>query len=131
MQGRKLTDIINEDHENTKYMPGIKLPRNVIADPDVVSVRLFLSSVDGPAYGVCGGGLANTEVRAGKSGHQRGEHSHLCSAASIPRGALRKDPVRLRRQGVEGSGEGGEGMKASVRRARADERVTSRSDPKP
>lgn len=35
--GRKLTDIINEDHENTKYMPGIKLPRNVIADPDVVS----------------------------------------------------------------------------------------------
>jgi glycerol-3-phosphate dehydrogenase (NAD+) len=37
LQGRKLTDIINEDHENTKYMPGIKLPRNVVADPDVVS----------------------------------------------------------------------------------------------
>ena len=35
--GRKLTDIINEDHENVKYMPGIKLPRNVIADADVVS----------------------------------------------------------------------------------------------
>eukprot|EP00802_Teleaulax_amphioxeia_P004679 Tamp_04683.p2 GENE.Tamp_04683~~Tamp_04683.p2 ORF type:complete len:402 (+),score=90.27 Tamp_04683:61-1206(+) len=35
--GRKLTDIINEDHENVKYMPGIKLPRNVVADPDVVS----------------------------------------------------------------------------------------------
>jgi len=36
--GRKLTEIINEDHENSKYMPGIKLPRNVVADPDVVSV---------------------------------------------------------------------------------------------
>jgi hypothetical protein len=24
MQGRKLTDIINEDHENVKYFPGVK-----------------------------------------------------------------------------------------------------------
>ena len=40
--GRKLTDIINEDHENVKYMPGIKLPRNVVADPDVVSVLISL-----------------------------------------------------------------------------------------
>ncbi len=24
-------------HENVKYMPGIKLPTNIIADPDVVS----------------------------------------------------------------------------------------------
>eukprot|EP00960_Hanusia_phi_P029794 748181-Hanusia_phi.AAC.2 len=37
VKGRKLTEIINEEHENVKYMPGIKLPTNVIADPDVVS----------------------------------------------------------------------------------------------
>ena len=43
--GRKLTDIINEDHENVKYMPGIKLPRNVVADPDVVSVLISLQVV--------------------------------------------------------------------------------------
>jgi glycerol-3-phosphate dehydrogenase (NAD+) len=35
--GRKLSNIINRKHENVKYMPGIKLPENVIADPDVVS----------------------------------------------------------------------------------------------
>lgn len=27
---RKLTDIINELHENVKYLPGIKLPENVV-----------------------------------------------------------------------------------------------------
>jgi glycerol-3-phosphate dehydrogenase (NAD+) len=37
VNGRKLTDIINEEHENVKYMPGVKLPPNLIADPDLVS----------------------------------------------------------------------------------------------
>lgn len=32
---RKLTEIINQDHENPKYLPGIKLPANVLAVPDV------------------------------------------------------------------------------------------------
>lgn len=32
IDGRKLTEIINEDHENVKYLPGIKLPDNVIAN---------------------------------------------------------------------------------------------------
>lgn len=35
MDGRKLTEIINEKHENVKYLPGIKLPENVVAVPDV------------------------------------------------------------------------------------------------
>lgn len=30
INGRKLTDIINELHENVKYLPGIKLPENVV-----------------------------------------------------------------------------------------------------
>ena len=34
---RKLTEIINQHHENVKYLPGIKLPDNVIADPDLRS----------------------------------------------------------------------------------------------
>uniref|UniRef100_UPI003AAFDB6A glycerol-3-phosphate dehydrogenase 1-like protein isoform X3 n=1 Tax=Centroberyx gerrardi TaxID=166262 RepID=UPI003AAFDB6A len=29
INGRKLTDIINTDHENVKYLPGYKLPENV------------------------------------------------------------------------------------------------------
>ena len=36
IEGRKLTEIINTDHENVKYLPGVKLPANVIAVPDLV-----------------------------------------------------------------------------------------------
>ncbi|KAF7653215.1 hypothetical protein LDENG_00086140, partial [Lucifuga dentata] len=32
---RKLTDIINTEHENVKYLPGHKLPPNVLAVPDL------------------------------------------------------------------------------------------------
>ncbi|KAF4081802.1 hypothetical protein AMELA_G00165340 [Ameiurus melas] len=35
IDGRKLTDIINKEHENVKYLPGHKLPKNVIAVPDI------------------------------------------------------------------------------------------------
>lgn len=35
--GRKLTDIINSEHENVKYLPGIKLPPNIVAEPDLVA----------------------------------------------------------------------------------------------
>lgn len=31
----KLSDIINTKHENTKYLPGIRLPENVVAVPDL------------------------------------------------------------------------------------------------
>ncbi|KAG6578681.1 Glycerol-3-phosphate dehydrogenase [NAD(+)] 1, chloroplastic, partial [Cucurbita argyrosperma subsp. sororia] len=33
--GEKLTDVINLNNENVKYLPGIKLGMNVIADPDL------------------------------------------------------------------------------------------------
>ncbi|XP_071055538.1 glycerol-3-phosphate dehydrogenase [NAD(+)], cytoplasmic isoform X3 [Onthophagus taurus] len=36
INGKNLTDIINETHENVKYLPGHKLPENVVAIPDVV-----------------------------------------------------------------------------------------------
>ncbi|XP_060581293.1 glycerol-3-phosphate dehydrogenase [NAD(+)], cytoplasmic-like [Ruditapes philippinarum] len=36
VNGRKLTEIINTDHENVKYLPGHKIPTNVIAVPDLV-----------------------------------------------------------------------------------------------
>ncbi|XP_063076514.1 glycerol-3-phosphate dehydrogenase 1a [Engraulis encrasicolus] len=36
VDGRKLTEIINTDHENVKYLPGRKLPENVLAVPDLV-----------------------------------------------------------------------------------------------
>ncbi|KAH0627305.1 hypothetical protein JD844_002841 [Phrynosoma platyrhinos] len=35
INGRKLTDIINTDHENVKYLPGYKLPENVVAVPNL------------------------------------------------------------------------------------------------
>lgn len=37
VDGRNLTEIINEKHENVKYLPGITLPSNVIANPDLKS----------------------------------------------------------------------------------------------
>lgn len=30
VDGRKLTEIINTHHENVKYMPGVKIPENVV-----------------------------------------------------------------------------------------------------
>jgi glycerol-3-phosphate dehydrogenase len=31
VNGRKLTEIINQEHENVKYLPGHKLPHNVVS----------------------------------------------------------------------------------------------------
>ncbi|NXY47242.1 GPDA dehydrogenase, partial [Ceuthmochares aereus] len=36
INGRKLSEIINQEHENVKYLPGYKIPQNVVAVPDVV-----------------------------------------------------------------------------------------------
>uniref|UniRef100_Q199U1 Glycerol-3-phosphate dehydrogenase [NAD(+)] n=1 Tax=Saccharomycopsis fibuligera TaxID=4944 RepID=Q199U1_SACFI len=35
IDGENLTDIINTKHENVKYLPDVKLPENVIAEPDI------------------------------------------------------------------------------------------------
>merc|ERR1719217_1294215 len=35
VDGKNLTDIINKEHENVKYLPGIKFTENVVADPDL------------------------------------------------------------------------------------------------
>ena len=37
VDGKHLSDIINETHENTKYLPGIKLSRNVIAKTNLTA----------------------------------------------------------------------------------------------
>jgi len=34
-QGKKLTDVINTTHENPKYLPGVQLPVNIHAEPDL------------------------------------------------------------------------------------------------
>ena len=36
IDGKNLTDIINNENENVKYLPGIKLPKTVRACPDLV-----------------------------------------------------------------------------------------------
>mmetsp|Transcript_20685 Transcript_20685/g.53449 ORF Transcript_20685/g.53449 Transcript_20685/m.53449 type:complete len:355 (-) Transcript_20685:314-1378(-) len=35
IDGKNLTEIINETHENVKYLPGIKLPTNIVAEPNL------------------------------------------------------------------------------------------------
>jgi glycerol-3-phosphate dehydrogenase len=30
IEGRNLTEIVNTEHENVKYLPGVKLPVNVV-----------------------------------------------------------------------------------------------------
>ncbi|ODV61203.1 glycerol-3-phosphate dehydrogenase (NAD(+)) GPD1 [Ascoidea rubescens DSM 1968] len=35
INGKNLTEIINTKHENVKYLPDIKLPENLIAQPDI------------------------------------------------------------------------------------------------
>jgi len=37
VDGKNLTDIINTEHENVKYLPDIKFTENVVADPDLAS----------------------------------------------------------------------------------------------
>ena len=39
INGRKLTEIINTHHENIKYLPGIKLPENVVSSSSVFKTR--------------------------------------------------------------------------------------------
>jgi glycerol-3-phosphate dehydrogenase (NAD+) len=36
VDGKPLTQIINKQHENVKYLPGVTLPDNIVAVPDVV-----------------------------------------------------------------------------------------------
>lgn len=40
VEGKKLTDIINTTHENVKYLPGIKIPSNVVRIYAAVGVFL-------------------------------------------------------------------------------------------
>ncbi|KAI5480472.1 glycerol-3-phosphate dehydrogenase (NAD+) [Pseudohyphozyma bogoriensis] len=35
-EGRKLTELFNEKHENVKYLPGVRIPDGVVAHPDLV-----------------------------------------------------------------------------------------------
>lgn len=41
INGKKLTEIINETHENVKYLPGIKLPPNVVSCQDLLLIILI------------------------------------------------------------------------------------------
>ncbi|KAG5359569.1 Glycerol-3-phosphate dehydrogenase [NAD(+)] 1 [Yarrowia sp. C11] len=36
VNGKNLTDIFNSEHENVRYLPKIKLPHNLIAEPDLL-----------------------------------------------------------------------------------------------
>lgn len=53
IEGKKLTEIINETHENVKYLPGHKLPSNV------VSKKKFINNTTMKIYCYC----LNKDVR--------------------------------------------------------------------
>ncbi|KAJ3305106.1 Glycerol-3-phosphate dehydrogenase [Kappamyces sp. JEL0829] len=36
VKGERLTEIINQTHENVKYLPGIPLPKNIVAVPELL-----------------------------------------------------------------------------------------------
>lgn len=36
VDGKDLTSIINNKHENVKYLAGVKLPENIVAQPDLL-----------------------------------------------------------------------------------------------
>jgi len=64
IEGRKLSDMINTEHENVKYLEGFKIPHNVTAVPDIedaardctvlifVVPHQYLRDVLGPLYSV-------------------------------------------------------------------------------
>jgi glycerol-3-phosphate dehydrogenase (NAD+) len=37
VDGRLITELINETHENKKYLPGVSLPKNVVAEADLAT----------------------------------------------------------------------------------------------
>lgn len=39
INGKKLTEIINETHENVKYLPGHKLPPNIVSKLAFAQIR--------------------------------------------------------------------------------------------
>ncbi|CAG8514569.1 18629_t:CDS:2 [Acaulospora morrowiae] len=45
IKGRKLTEIINQQHENVKYLPGFKIPENVVAVPDLLDATRDATSL--------------------------------------------------------------------------------------
>ena len=44
VNGRKLTEIINNDHENIKYLPGYKLPENVVSIFERLKIHFLLGN---------------------------------------------------------------------------------------
>lgn len=46
VNGRKLTEIINTEHENVKYLPGHKLPTNVVRNWFVTIYTLAFAVVN-------------------------------------------------------------------------------------
>ena len=41
INGKKLTEIINTEHENVKYLPGFKLPENVVSLINTLHIPLL------------------------------------------------------------------------------------------
>lgn len=43
IEGKKLTEIINTTHENVKYLPGHKLPENIVSWCDAIKFVIIIA----------------------------------------------------------------------------------------
>lgn len=50
VNGEKLTEVINTQHENVKYLPGKKLPSNVVRSFYLIVCKHKISTALPPAY---------------------------------------------------------------------------------
>ncbi|KDN37762.1 hypothetical protein RSAG8_09917, partial [Rhizoctonia solani AG-8 WAC10335] len=76
-QGRPLSALINETHENPKYLPGIQLGQNVVAEPDL------LKAIDGATALVF---VLPHQFLPAVLKAMRGHISHLTRAVSLIKG---------------------------------------------
>ncbi|XP_060786912.1 glycerol-3-phosphate dehydrogenase 1a isoform X2 [Neoarius graeffei] len=86
VDGRKLTEIINTEHENVKYLPGRRLPENVVAVADLVEA-------------VCGADILLFVM----------PHQFLSRVCDIIRGKIKPDALGMSL--IKGVDEGPDGLR--------------------
>uniref|UniRef100_A0A2P2IML6 Uncharacterized protein MANES_15G153800 n=1 Tax=Rhizophora mucronata TaxID=61149 RepID=A0A2P2IML6_RHIMU len=81
--GEKLTDVINQTNENVKYLPGIKLGKNVIADPDLENAGTQI--LDSTSLFTCEMPVFNhvSAILMGEFYSERFEHAGVCNPTSV------------------------------------------------
>lgn len=78
INGRKLSEIINQEHENVKYLPGYKIPQNVVSWKRKLKITEFVF--------LC-------SIREATSEKKLGSNSLLC--CGLPPNSLHYNPLYM------------------------------------